>query len=104
MRPLMNATVIGEQKKANLDNRLSASATAMEAARNARAELEAEVNKHPRELRVLSAMSLYTHIRFCVLLAASLLLVSQPAWATKRVALVVGNSSYQNAHCFQTRP
>lgn len=42
-------------------------------------------------------MSLYTHLRVCVLLAASLLLASQPAWATKRVALVVGNSSYQNA-------
>src|SRR5882672_1664993 len=42
-------------------------------------------------------MSMYTHLRFCVLLAASLYLVSQPAWATKRVALVVGNSSYQNA-------
>ncbi|MGY3691747.1 hypothetical protein ACVIGA_001827 [Bradyrhizobium sp. USDA 3240] len=42
-------------------------------------------------------MSLYTHFRVLVLLAASLLLVSQPAWATKRVALVVGNSSYQNA-------
>ncbi|MFB9269861.1 caspase family protein [Bradyrhizobium erythrophlei] len=43
-------------------------------------------------------MSLYRHIRFYgLLLAASLLLASQPAWATKRVALVVGNSSYQNA-------
>ncbi|WFU44350.1 caspase family protein [Bradyrhizobium sp. CB82] len=42
-------------------------------------------------------MSLYTHLRFFVLLAASLFLVSQPAWATKRVALVLGNSSYQNA-------
>ncbi len=30
-------------------------------------------------------------------LAAALLLVCQPAWATKRVALVLGNSSYQNA-------
>lgn len=40
-------------------------------------------------------MSLYTHFR--VLLAALALLASQPAWATKRVALVVGNSSYQNA-------
>ncbi|MGY3487214.1 putative caspase-like protein [Bradyrhizobium sp. USDA 4011] len=42
-------------------------------------------------------MSLYTHFRVFVLLAASALLASQPAWATKRVALVVGNSSYQNA-------
>jgi uncharacterized caspase-like protein len=30
-------------------------------------------------------------------LAAALLLVSQPAWALKRVALVLGNSAYQNA-------
>jgi uncharacterized caspase-like protein len=30
------------------------------------------------------------------LLAAALLLLCQPAWATKRVALVVGNSAYQN--------
>jgi uncharacterized caspase-like protein len=30
-------------------------------------------------------------------LAAALLLVCQPAWATKRVALVLGNSTYQNA-------
>jgi uncharacterized caspase-like protein len=30
-------------------------------------------------------------------LAAALLLVCQPAWATKRVALVLGNSAYQNA-------
>jgi uncharacterized caspase-like protein len=29
-------------------------------------------------------------------LAAALLLVCQPAWATKRVALVIGNSAYQN--------
>ncbi|UFX42702.1 caspase family protein [Bradyrhizobium sp. 41S5] len=42
-------------------------------------------------------MSLYTHFRVFVLLAASALLASQPAWATKRVALVVGNSNYQNA-------
>jgi len=42
-------------------------------------------------------MSLYTHFRVLVLLAALALLASQPAWATKRVALVVGNSSYQNA-------
>jgi uncharacterized caspase-like protein len=31
------------------------------------------------------------------LLAALLVLVCQPAWATKRVALVLGNSAYQNA-------
>jgi uncharacterized caspase-like protein len=30
------------------------------------------------------------------LFAATLLLLCQPAWATKRVALVVGNSAYQN--------
>jgi uncharacterized caspase-like protein len=30
-------------------------------------------------------------------LAAALLLVCQPAWATRRVALVLGNSAYQNA-------
>lgn len=42
-------------------------------------------------------MRLYTHLRVFVLLAASVLLASQPAWATKRVALVVGNSNYQNA-------
>jgi hypothetical protein len=30
------------------------------------------------------------------LLAAALLLPCQPAWATKRVALIVGNSAYQN--------
>jgi uncharacterized caspase-like protein len=30
-------------------------------------------------------------------LVAALLLVCQPAWATKRVALVLGNSAYQNA-------
>jgi uncharacterized caspase-like protein len=30
------------------------------------------------------------------LLAAALLLLCQPAWATKRVALIVGNSAYQN--------
>jgi uncharacterized caspase-like protein len=30
------------------------------------------------------------------LFAAALLLLCQPAWATKRVALVVGNSAYQN--------
>ena len=42
-------------------------------------------------------MSFYTHLKVCALVAASLLLVSQPALATKRVALVVGNSNYQNA-------
>src|SRR5216684_8162853 len=31
-----------------------------------------------------------------VLLAIALLLVCQPAWAEKRVALVLGNSAYQN--------
>ncbi|WFU36270.1 caspase family protein [Bradyrhizobium brasilense] len=39
----------------------------------------------------------YTLLRVLVVLAASVLLASQPAWATKRVALVVGNSNYQNA-------
>ncbi|MCP3468877.1 caspase family protein [Bradyrhizobium sp. CCGUVB1N3] len=42
-------------------------------------------------------MTFYKHLRVCLLLVASLFLASQPAWATKRVALVVGNSSYQNA-------
>jgi uncharacterized caspase-like protein len=42
-------------------------------------------------------MTLHMHIRFFGLLLASLLVASQPAWATKRVALVIGNSSYQNA-------
>ncbi|WGR97029.1 caspase family protein [Bradyrhizobium sp. ISRA443] len=41
-------------------------------------------------------MRLHRHLRVCLLLAASLFLASQPAWATKRVALVIGNSSYQN--------
>lgn len=41
-------------------------------------------------------MKLYRHLRVCLVLAASLFLASQPAWATKRVALVIGNSSYQN--------
>ena len=31
------------------------------------------------------------------LLAAALLLLCQPAWASKRVALVIGNAAYQNA-------
>ncbi|SDD17812.1 Uncharacterized protein, contains caspase domain [Bradyrhizobium brasilense] len=39
----------------------------------------------------------YTLLRVLAVLAASVLLASQPAWATKRVALVVGNSNYQNA-------
>ncbi|MVT68760.1 caspase family protein [Bradyrhizobium pachyrhizi] len=42
-------------------------------------------------------MRLYTLLRVLVVLAAAVLLASQPAWATKRVALVVGNSNYQNA-------
>src|SRR5215472_16494041 len=43
-------------------------------------------------------MSFYTQIKlFALLLAASLVLTAQPALAIKRVALVVGNSSYQNA-------
>jgi len=41
-------------------------------------------------------MRLHRHLRVCLLLAASLFLTCQPAWATKRVALVIGNSSYQN--------
>ncbi|HEY3792039.1 MAG TPA: caspase family protein [Bradyrhizobium sp.] len=32
-----------------------------------------------------------------LLLAAALLLLCQPAWAAKRVALVIGNAAYQNA-------
>ncbi|WP_035981355.1 caspase family protein [Bradyrhizobium sp. STM 3843] len=42
-------------------------------------------------------MRLHRHLRVYLLLAASLFLTCHPAWATKRVALVVGNSSYQNA-------
>ncbi|WP_407183680.1 caspase domain-containing protein [Bradyrhizobium centrosematis] len=42
-------------------------------------------------------MRLYRHLQVCFLIAAALFLTSQAAWATKRVALVVGNSSYQNA-------
>ncbi|MCP3368490.1 caspase family protein [Bradyrhizobium cajani] len=42
-------------------------------------------------------MNLYRHLRVCLFVAASLFLASEPASATKRVALVVGNSSYQNA-------
>ena len=37
----------------------------------------------------------YLHLRR-IFLAAALLLVCQPAWAEKRVALVLGNSAYQN--------
>src|SRR3954471_15884920 len=43
------------------------------------------------------AMRLHRHLRVLLLLAASLLLAAQPAWATKRGALVVGNANYQNA-------
>src|ERR1700742_5227148 len=32
-----------------------------------------------------------------VLLAEALLLLCQPAWAAKRVALVIGNAAYENA-------
>jgi uncharacterized caspase-like protein len=42
-------------------------------------------------------MRLYRRLRILLLLAAPLLLAAQPAWATKRVALVVGNANYQNA-------
>ncbi|MBB4381135.1 caspase family protein [Bradyrhizobium sp. SBR1B] len=42
-------------------------------------------------------MRTYRHLQVCLLLAAALFLTCQPAWAIKRVALVVGNSSYQNA-------
>lgn len=42
-------------------------------------------------------MRSYKHLQVFLLLAAALFLTSQAAWATKRVALVVGNSSYQNA-------
>ncbi|VIO76383.1 hypothetical protein CI1B_63880 [Bradyrhizobium ivorense] len=36
-------------------------------------------------------------LRVFILLIGSILFASQPAWATKRVALVIGNSTYQNA-------
>src|SRR6187397_2680704 len=36
-------------------------------------------------------------LRPFLLAAAALLMVCQPAWAEKRVALVLGNSAYQNA-------
>jgi uncharacterized caspase-like protein len=43
-------------------------------------------------------MSFYTQIKlFALLLGALLVLTAEPASATKRVALVVGNSTYQNA-------
>jgi len=43
-------------------------------------------------------MNLHAHIRFCgFFLVAALVLVCQPALAEKRVALVIGNSSYKNA-------
>jgi hypothetical protein len=43
-------------------------------------------------------MSFYTQIRlFALVLGALLVLTAEPASATKRVALVVGNSTYQNA-------
>jgi uncharacterized caspase-like protein len=42
-------------------------------------------------------MRLYTQLGVSLLFAASLFLASQPVWATKRVALVVGNANYQNA-------
>ncbi len=38
----------------------------------------------------------FAGLRQCLLTAAALLLVCQPAWAEKRVALVLGNSAYQN--------
>ena len=43
-------------------------------------------------------MSFYTQIKlFALLLGALLVLTAEPASATKRVALVIGNSTYQNA-------
>lgn len=42
-------------------------------------------------------MRLYRHLQFCLVLAVTLFLAPHPASAAKRVALVVGNSSYQNA-------
>lgn len=50
-------------------------------------------------------MSNYTQIKlYALLLVASLFLIAQPAFATKRVALVLGNATYQNAPCSPTRP
>ena len=43
-------------------------------------------------------MSFYTQIKlFALLVGALLVLTAEPASATKRVALVIGNSTYQNA-------
>ena len=42
-------------------------------------------------------MRSHRHLQVCLLLVAALFLTCQPAWAIKRVALVVGNSGYQNA-------
>ena len=42
-------------------------------------------------------MHLPGHLKLRGLLLGALLLVCQPAWAEKRVALVLGNSLYQNA-------
>ncbi len=43
-------------------------------------------------------MNLRSHIRYYgFFLVAALMLVCQPAWAEKRVALVIGNSNYKNA-------
>jgi len=42
-------------------------------------------------------MKLHRHLQIGLLLAASLFTVSEPAFAARRVALVIGNSSYQNA-------
>lgn len=43
-------------------------------------------------------MSNFTQIKlYALLLVASLFLIAQPAFATKRVALVLGNATYQNA-------
>lgn len=53
---------------------------------------------HTRALAGRFAMNFIAHMKFCGLfLAAALLLVCQPAWAEKRVALVIGNSNYKNA-------
>lgn len=42
-------------------------------------------------------MRFYRQLQIGLLLAASLFAASQPAFAARRVALVIGNSSYQNA-------
>src|SRR5437868_8657042 len=50
-----------------------------------------------REIRGFkSVMTGFVKLYRCVLAAAALLAVSQPAFAEKRVALVLGNSAYQN--------